>query len=118
MRLQAVSLRTSFMRQGSSRSAVPMPDEPARIHDLIEALAVDYAGSNRRIAKGQILVVGGVSDRRGFVVPDDGGEGRDQHQRAADRLIDMLAIELRAFHRESSQLLAGIAEDTRGMQEV
>src|SRR5260221_3366082 len=84
----------------NSRAAVTMPNESAGIHDLIEALAVDCAGSNRRIAKGQIVVVSRVSDRRGFVVPDDGTEGRDQHQRAADRFINTLAIELRAFHRE------------------
>src|ERR1700691_6196068 len=106
------------VRTANSCPAVAMPNESARIDDLNEAFAVDCTRSDRRIAKRQIMVVGRVRDRRCFVIANDGAEGRDQHQRATDSLIDMLAIEACALNREGPQLSACIAEDAGGMKEI
>src|SRR5918912_2398304 len=83
-----------------------MADHLFRIDDLIEALLVDEAGSERRLFQRQALVIGLVRDLGRLVVADYRAERRHQHQRAADHLVDTLAVEPRTVDREMPQLVA------------
>src|SRR5260370_24164245 len=103
---------------GHLASADTVPDHLPGIDDPVEPLFVDVAGLERGVLQSQALVIRLVGDRGRLVVADHRAEGGDQHQRAADHLVDALAIEPRPFHGEAPQLVAGIAEHPAGGEGV
>src|ERR1700730_619046 len=115
----AITLRT----KGSARivKSAPgdtLPDHLLRVDDFVKSLLVDVAGFERGLLQGQVPIVGLVRDHGGLVIADLRAESRHQHQRAADHLVDALAVELRALDREMTQFLACIAENAGRMQEI
>src|SRR6266446_5344805 len=109
----AITLRTNgSARIARSAPGDTVPDHLLRVDDFVETLLVDVAGLERGLLQVQVLVIRLVGDRRGLVVADH------QHQRAADHLVDALAVEPRALDREMPQLLARITEDAGRMQEI
>jgi hypothetical protein len=99
-------------------STHPAADELSGVHDFVEALFVDRTGRDGGLSQREAVIVCCMRDRRSLVVSNDGTQGRDEHQRAADHLIDVLAIELRAFDRELPQLVARVAQNVPNLRSM
>src|SRR6516165_1449633 len=94
----SVEPATTLKRNGSPRIAgsaagKPVSNHLCRIDDLVKALFVDIAQSERGLLQAQILVIGLVRDGGGLVIADHRTQCGHQHQRAAAHLVDALAVE-------------------------
>src|SRR6266481_2930107 len=108
----AITLRTNgSARIVRSAPGDTVPDHLLGVDDFVKALLVNIAGLERGLLQGQVFVIRLVGNRGSFVIADNRAESRHQHQRAADHLVDALAVEPGSLDRELPQLIARIAED-------
>src|SRR6267378_4654450 len=82
----------------------------------VEFFGGDVAEIEGGFAEADVGLVGGFGDLGGLVVADFGGEGRDEHERIADVVVDLLAIGLDAVDAVFDKAVAGVGEEFHGVQ--
>jgi len=82
----------------------------------VEFFGSDVAEIEGGFAEADVGLVGGFGDLGGLVVADFGGEGRDEHERIADVVVDLLAIGLDAVDAVFDKAVAGVGEEFHGVQ--
>jgi hypothetical protein len=84
----------------------------------VEFFAGQEAELQGGLAEAGVLVVGGVGDFGGVVVPDFGSEGGDEHEGVFDVVVDDIAIDFDAVDAVVDEGVAGVGEKFDGVEIV